>query len=285
MSSGKLQLVHPTEQHIAWRKRFSAMWRPFYAPARVQIVDNAVSKADELLEQGWGLVCPFTHFCGRDVVEMVQRSFLAGQTLVTRPIVVGVEWSFMQGLSPLRFFAGMTGITLVPIVTEDSIKKDKNYDHDKRPLPLGHGTMDYLSVALRALKEGGAVFVSPQQGRRPRLELSDKEPMRFLLGKENDSQNVAVLFVALSLLGEVDYSKRTFLNLGRTFDVRLGPVMTKAELFKLSRAMGKSIDDTTIIVFSQLVDPGYNDVDPELTKSYLLNRQTLLNNVTGVSPD
>lgn len=259
------------------------MWRWPYAPARVQIVENGVQRGDELMEQGWGLVLPFTHFCGRDVFEMVLRNFAVGRVLVTKPIVAGVEWSFLQGFSILQFLAQISGITLVPIVTEDTIKKHRNQDPQGRPLPLGHGTMEYLSLARRALKEGGAVFVSPQQGRRPRLMLSDKEPMKFLLGKESDSQKVAVLFVALSLVDEKDYARRTFLNLGRTFDVRLGPTLTKAELFEIARNMGKSVDDVTIVIFSQLVDPGYNDVDPALSQSYIQSRELQVTNTTRVS--
>lgn len=127
-------------------------------------------------------------------------------------------------------------------------------------LPLGHGTREYFRAARRALKEGGIVWVSPQQGRRPSLELSDKEPMKFVLGKDNDFQNVGVLFLSLSLKGEVDYSRRTGINVGRTYDVKMGPTVTKAELYRLSRVMDKSIDDATIIIYSHLVDPGYNRV-------------------------
>ncbi len=275
MPTSRQQLIYPSEQHIAWRRRFIKIWQPLIAPARVEIVQNGIQRADELLEQGWGLVLPFTHFSGRDIVEMTLRPFAAGRMLVTRPIVVSIEWSHYWGLSIPRLSAEMTGITLIPIVTEDTIKKRKNYDRQKRPLPLGHGTFEYLSLARRALKEGGAVYVSPQQGRRPALELSDKEPMKFLLGKENELQKVAVMFVALSLHGEVDYSKRNLAVLGRMFDVRLGPTVTKAELFQLSRDLGRSIDDVTIIIFSQLVDPGYNHVDPELTRKYALARLEL----------
>ena len=107
------------------------------------------------------------------------------------------------------------------------------------------------------------------------LELSDLQPMRFLLGKEKELQNVAVLFVALSLLDEADYAKRTFLNVGRTFDVKLGPTLTKAEMLELSSALGRSLDELTIIIFSQLVDPGYNHVPPDLGRSYISYRQAL----------
>ncbi len=266
-------LIHPSEQQIAWRKRIARIWRPPHAPARVEIVQNGLARADELLEQGWGLVMPFTHFCGRDIFEMVLRPFALNSALITRPIVVGVEWSHFWGVSIPRFSGWLGGFTLVPIVTEDTIKKRKNFDSQHKALPLGHGTFEYLTLARRALKEGGAVFVSPQQGRRPSLELSSKEPMKFLLGRENDLQKVGIMFVGLSLQGEVDYSRRTFMNVGKTFDVRLGPTLTKEELFRLSRAMGRSIDDMTIIIFSHLVDPGYNHVDPELTKNYLRIRK------------
>jgi hypothetical protein len=272
MSLTKPGLIHPTERHIAWRKLFTSIWRWPYAPARVEIVEGGIQRGDDLLEQGWGIVLPFTHFSARDIFEMTLRPFAASRVLVRKPAVVGIEWSHFWGLSAPRFFAGVTGINLVPIVTEDTLKKRKNYDDQRRALPLGHGTIKYLSLARQALEEGAIVFVSPQQGRRPGLELSDKEPIKFLLGKENDSHKVAMLFLSLSLHNEMDYSKRGFLNLGRTFDVKMGPTLTKAELFKLSRDMGKSLDDLTIIIFSLLVDPGYNHVDPELSKSYLLNR-------------
>ncbi len=268
----KSGFIQPSERQIAWRKLAIKIWRPPYAPARVEIVEDGVRKGDDLLEQGWGLVLPFTHFSGRDIIEMTLRPFAASRVLVRKPAVASIQWNHYWGFSAPRLFASLTGITLVPIVTEDTLKTRKNYDRQHRALPLGHGTFEYLSLARRVLKEGGLVWVSPQQGRRPRLELSDKEPMKFLLGKENDAQKVAVLFVALSLLNETDYSKREMLNLGRTFDVKLGPTLTKAELFQLSRAMGRSLDDLTIIIYSLLVDPGYNHVDPELTQSYLRYR-------------
>ncbi len=265
----KLRLTQPSERQIAFRKFATKIWRPPHAPAKVEIVEDGIRRGDELLEQGWGLVLPFTHFGGRDIVEMCLRPFAASRVLVTKPAVVSIEWSHFWGFSAPRLFANLSGITLVPIVTEDTLKKGKNYDSQRRALPLGHGTFEYLSLARRTLKQGGLVWVSPQQGRRTRLELSDKEPMKFLLGKENELQKVAVLFVALSLYNETDYSKRDMLNLGRTFVVKMGPTLTKAEMFQLSRAMGRSLDDLTIIIYSLLVDPGYNHVDPELTKAYL----------------
>ncbi len=275
MSITKAGFIQPSERQIAWRKFFTKIWLPAYAPARIAIVEDGIKRGEDLLEQGWGLVLPFTHFGARDIFEMTLRPFTASPVLIRKPAVVSIQWSHYWGLSAPRFFAGLTGITLVPIVTEDTIKIHKNYDRQHRELPLGHGPFEYLSLARRALKAGGLIWVSPQQGRRPRLELSDKEPMKFLLGKEHEMQKVAVLFVALSLCNETDYSKRNMLNLGRTFDIKLGPTLTKAEMFRLSRAMGRSLDDLTIIIYSLLVDPGYNHVDPELTQSYLLHRTAM----------
>ncbi|MGE5139659.1 MAG: hypothetical protein ACM3JD_09370, partial [Rudaea sp.] len=217
-------------------------------------------RAEKLSEQGWGILMPFSHFSARDSMEMTIRPLSASPVLRSKPMVIAIEWSHYWNLPPLRLVARLAGVTLIPIVIDDTLKKRKNYDAQHRPLPLGHGTLEYFRVARRALRENGIVWVSPQQGRRPKLELTEREPMKFVLGKENDFQNIAVMFIALSLKGEVDYSRRTGLDLGKTFDVKMGPTITKAELYALSREMGRSIDETTLIIYSHLVDPGYNAI-------------------------
>ncbi len=255
-----IEMIRPSPRDLWWRRTCIKLWRGPYGPAHVQVVADAIKRAEALSAQGWGILMPFTHFSFRDIVEISIRPMALSKYLITKPCVATIEWAHFYDMPIGRLLTNLTGITLVPIVIDDTMKKGKNYDENHRMLPLGHGTRDYFRVARKVLKEGGVVWVAPQQGRRPCLELSDKEPIKFVLGKENELQNVGVMFISLSLKGETDYTKRKGFNVGRTYDVKLGPTLTKAELYQLSRAMGKTIDETTMVIYSYLVDPGYSNV-------------------------
>ncbi len=266
------EVIHPSSHQIWWRRFLVRIYAEPYMPASVSIVRDAIHRAEMLADRGWGILMPFSHFSVRDIAEMTMRPMAASRVLISRPMVSGIEWSHYWNLPPLRLAARLAGITVVPIVIDDTLKKRKNYDAGRRSLPLGHGNREYFRVARRALREGGIVWVSSQQGRRPKLELTDKEPVKFLLGKENDFQNIGVLFINLSLKGETYYSGRSGLDLGRTFDTRMGPTVTKAQLYELSREMGKTIDETTIIIHSHLVDPGYNNVKSDWSWDDIVKR-------------
>ncbi len=113
MSTAKPALIYPSPRNVSWRKLLVKIWRSPYAPARVEIVENGIQRGDALLEQGWGLVLPFTHFSGRDIFEMTLRPFAASERIVRKPGGVGVEWSHLTGFSALRVFAGLAGIAVI----------------------------------------------------------------------------------------------------------------------------------------------------------------------------
>ncbi len=275
MKDAARELIYPSRSQLAWRRFFIGGWRAPLAPANIQIVQDGIKRADKLANQGCGILSAFTHFCSRDIFEMLARPLGASRVLFPRHVVASVEWSHYYERTMPRVLAWLTGITLVPIVNDRTIEKRKNYDAQKHLLQLGHGQLEYFRIARRALKEGGLVLVSPQQGRRSRLELSDKEPIRFLLGKGQELEQVAILFLGLSLRNEVNYSKRTLMNFGRTYDVALGPTLTRDELVKLGQETARSIDDLTMIILSLLVDPGYNAIPPDATRDYIIQNLNL----------
>src|ERR1035437_2597814 len=108
--------------------------------------------------------------------------------------------------NPLFHFLGkMTGVTLKPIVTKNTLKKEK-YENRK----LNDGMDGYLDKSISSLKEGKVVVLAPQGERMSHLGQPSNLAIRTLMKQaaKADLENYAFLFIGFEIKGITDYSKK-----------------------------------------------------------------------------
>lgn len=213
----------------------------------------ALSQADQLLANGYGLVVAIRHFSKGDFFRVLDLLFRSSPEIGKRPVLIPIA-EHQRHFPGLAWTASFTNIQLQTIVTPDTKEREalKLAEGKKIPwqagLSVGTGVLGYIRAATKVLCEGGVVVSAPEAGRRSVLSPFKDEPFealeRGLRRKKNPEAKVAYLFAGIEIPGVKDYEKHFGYNLLRKYLVTFGEeAITREAFLARVRENGLTIDE------------------------------------------
>lgn len=186
--------------------------------------DHSVDKAEGLLNQGHGLIVVINHFSRPDppyAVEIIFDHPTMGKKEIVVPIAVHVD-NFL-----FHLLGRADGFTPMPIVTKNSVKRERYQDRE-----VNEGMKEYLTKSIDSLKEGKIVVIAPQGERQDNLGQPNNPTIGTLMKKATtaDLENYAFLFIGFGIKGIDDYSKKRGFNLLDKYTATIGACLTREEV-------------------------------------------------------
>lgn len=199
---------------------------------------DGLADFEKMLLEGFGGVVIFKHFSLKDPPLILREIGYLSRAVRRRAIIVPA--SAHQVLPGEVAAAGMLGIKLDKIVTENTVKKEIKRG---RPEPhLGEGNEQFIRDAVKIVSEGGILFIAPEGERRPDLkpyyergaDQTPKRPVGFFVAaaKRSSVENIAFLFVDLRLAGKENYWGKSSFNPLNKYEVRIGRALTLAQVME-----------------------------------------------------
>lgn len=222
---------------------------------RSETIDNnrSIDKAKEVLRSRNGLIVVINHFSLKDPPLAVNEVFLhreMGSKKVIAPIAYHMDKDLYHWLGKPM------GVVLKPIVTENTVKENKNNGHE-----LNEGKAEYLDESIKLLKKGGVVVLAPQGTRRGTLGYPDKPNIGTLIrmAEKKGIGNFAFLFMGLSIEGVDDYSDKKVrgFNPLKKYRINIGACLTKDELLEKAGGNVRAVDRIVYEELGKLVPDSY----------------------------
>ena len=205
---------------------------------RTEVIDNASSLelAEEVSRRNDGLVVVFTHFSRIDPVHtilvMVKQEEIGRKNFLV-PIALHQDRHIFHKLG------NETAIKLIPIVTENTLKRD-GYKNRKP----NEGGREYLNEAADSIRKGEVVFVSAQGEREPHLGQPEKPTMGLFMRKMKLSgiENYSILFVGFEIKGTEDYSKKKGFNFLNRYTANIGACLSSKTILERATGMAREAE-------------------------------------------
>lgn len=239
-----------------------------------------LQEAAQLLDQGWGIVVPITHFAKPEFMYLFSTLFS------------NKSFSQAGGLMPLGLheyqwpivkFASAVGVDTMPVVVQSTKKTMQNVN-------LGDGYNEFQEAGGERLAQASTVVVIPQLQRETHLGKPKSTTIFGLIDDAEysaeqanmDSEKVAVLPVGIGLTGRkrflgklIDYiykitrpskyneslSKSPYENRGFHFFeegiVTIRPHITKTKLYEMTDGDLNKIEQVVFDEFAQAVPNDY----------------------------
>lgn len=282
-------LIYPTRSNAIFRQIASHLIPALLMPADVDIYDDDLTRARQLVREGNGLIIVGPHFSPRDGFEYLARPLALIPELADKPIVAPIthyQYTDKKQRPVLTTLSKAAGVTLAPIVNRDAVEKYTKMGNTE--YENGMGMSQYALLAKEALEQGGAVALTPQAGRRDTLDLQHAkgQALRFLLRavRANADSPIAFLFLPQSPLEKTDYhAERNNLNITKKYDIRFGPVMTLKEMNGLLEGINGrlknnteglqtrlTLDELSLVIMAAAEDPDYNKIPREYIWEYII---------------
>lgn len=142
----------------------SAVYRLLW-PVKIADPLRQMKEAENLLQNGCSILGIFSHKRMSDGPILALSMLRNFEVRFHRLLFPIAYHQFESPLKPaLEYYSRKFSIELFPLVIRDTLKKPR-YNHLQR----GAGLINYAKSAVRALSKNSAVFLSPQEGRRPTL--------------------------------------------------------------------------------------------------------------------
>lgn len=212
-----------------------------------------LDKAKELLKQDNGLVVVINHFSLKDPPLAINEVFLHRE-MGSKKVVAPIAYHMDHGL--YHMLGKLIGVTLKPIVTENTIKAGKNNGQK-----LHEGKGKHIAESMDLLKKGGIIILAPQGTRMPYLGQPDKPIIGTLMAgaKRNGLEKFAFLFMGFGIKGLEDYSteKTRGFNFFSKYIVNIGACLTKGELMEKAGGDFRAVDGIVCEELRKIVPPNY----------------------------
>ncbi len=222
---------------------------------RSERTDNGhgIDKAKEVLRQGNGLIIVINHFSLKDPPQAINEVFLhreMGSKKVVAPVAYHMDKDWYHKLGKI------IGVTLTPVVTENSVKEGKNNGHK-----LNEGKIEYLNESTQLLKKGGVVVLAPQGTRMSYLGQPDKPIIGTIMAgaKKNGLEKFAFLFMGFRVEGVDNYSDKKVrgFNLLKKYGINIGACLTNHELMEKAGGDFRAVDRIAYEELRKIVPPNY----------------------------
>ncbi|MBI2405108.1 hypothetical protein HYV22_02925 [Candidatus Gottesmanbacteria bacterium] len=218
--------IPPSKLTVLARVAVREVFRPFI-PYNIVGDAGGLVRAEQLQRDGYGAVIFFNHFSKRDIFQIFENVIFAQPAMLESTILTPEAYHQRRLVGDV--LASLLAIHARLIVTSDTLRIPK-YQH----LRQGLGLKTYIRDAAKVLAAGGTVVLSPQAGRRSSLLGEDPQGAVELLTNAlriKGIDRVAFTFIGLSLAEVTDYRDPQVAeyNIGRSFDVALGPTYTLQE--------------------------------------------------------
>ncbi len=220
---------------------------------------RGIYEAGQFLNNDFGLIVPYSHPEKKETMGMFAFPF-SDEVMANRRIIEPVAIHQRQGW--MDTLAKLHGVEFHYIITDDTLKYDKDHkiirDYSERQ------AMDtaFAKRALEVLAEGGILFIAPQGGRRPNLEVPERATLGTLVAAiRRKHLEVAVLPMGIGVRGVEDYTKAKGYNLFKKIDYNIGNPEDLEDVYKNSGKDYRSIDKYVIShMLPNLVPEAYADV-------------------------
>lgn len=237
--------------------------KPFF---KVGITNsNGLSRSKELAKQGYGNLFAGNHFSlgdpPREIIVITSDPVLQNREMLTPFGIHQIKFGY-------RTLARMMGITICPVVNDDTLKYIEK--HPEKALKFQdaltrEGSTNLLGEYLkkqapRVLKEGGSVLLYPQGGRRSYLEnLSNAISTLFNRTTRYGINKFAITFLGIGIKGVETYEDKTIegLNIGKSYELKMGSTSTKEEFIKEAEQRGLTLDQLALEKLGLVVPQTY----------------------------
>jgi hypothetical protein len=225
-----------------------------------------VIQAEEMLEQGNGLIVLMNHFSLRDPLQVTSWLF-RNKVTGRRPIIAPVAYHRHDLI--LRFLCYLMAIETYPIATLKTIRL--GYDVPER----GAAVQTYLESAVSALEAGSIVFIAPQGGRKSRLRAPVGHPVGSIitLAEQKCIHNYGILILGLSVPGATSYDQASVrgLNVFRKYGLGISQPYRADEAVELAGGID-SVDAWIFGKMAELLPAAYRDLRTEPSGPAILDR-------------
>jgi len=249
-------MLHPFSLKLILRKIVGALAVVVLPCRRVEQAEH-ILQAEQMLNEGNGLVVLLNHFSLRDSFQVVCwlfRNKVAGRLPIVAPV------AFHQHGPTVQFIADLLAVRLCPIVTSKTMQL--GYSGQER----GTGIRSYLNSAVDNLSEKGIVLLAPQGGRKSRLGRPAGRPIGSILAqaRKRRVQNFGILIFALSIPGVSSYDRESTggVNLFRRYGLRIGKPFRAGEVVDLAGGIA-FVDSWIFQKFSKLIPVSYRNPLPK----------------------
>lgn len=197
-------------------------------------------RAEELVDDGYGLIIACRHFSKRDFLMFT--AFLHANSTVDRGREFYTALAFQEYTPGATRLLRYHGVTPKPIVIDDTVNIRKNFDTHGNERPLGEGTRGFVLGARTVLNKGGIVCLAPSAKRTLLHKPWDTNSIEMLLKVTKDK--VAVISVGYDIrIGTItNYKKFQGYNLWLEYVVDCSNTNTKQELENKARQQDISVD-------------------------------------------
>ncbi len=258
-------MLHPLSIHLISRKiaaGLAAVFIPYQQTGQAEYVN----RAEEMLEQGNGLIVLMNHFSLRDPLQVTSWLF-RNRVTGRRPIIAPVAYH-RHGLL-LRFLCYLMAIETYPIATLKTIRL--GYDVPER----GAAVRAYLDSAVNALEAGSIVFIAPQGGRKSCLREPVGHPVGSIitLARQKGVHNYGILILGLSVPGVTSYGQASVrgLNVFRKYGLGISLPYHADEAVELAGGIN-SVDGWIFRKMAELLPASYRNLLTESAGPAVLDR-------------
>lgn len=214
-----------TEKEIRQRETASRLGR-LLLPTIIEDPLHGLDRAEELLEDGYGLVIASTHPSLLDLPRGL-ATIWRNKRFASTPTMLPIAYYQHKDKERLVDTASKwAAVPHYPIVTQDAIDKGKNIEN----LPKGYGNTTFYRDAKAMLGAGGIVYFMPSAGIRNHLEPTQEKATENLFTIARDSKT-ALLTVGVNFSRHVEYKQSDYRpHIGRKQTYKFGETYTNSEI-------------------------------------------------------
>lgn len=237
---------------------------------------DGFAKAEQLLQEGYGMLVLATHPSQRDTMELPNFLFQMGtqEGFRDRKMLAPIAYHHYAGKKNYLFrkAAKAAGIELVPVITISTRdyyrkkykNKPKKAEKMKKWINDNKTNLEdqYLEKALEYLAQGGVVFLFPQVERQSSFAPNRRiKPVEALIEKaeEKGFNCLGISYLGIDIQGlgcRDDYEESKGFNPSSHYILKYGATVTMDEL-KNNIPLGSTIEQAVNARLKKLVSPAY----------------------------
>lgn len=257
---------------MLWRRNLCIFLSQLLLPNDCLDPNQNLKKVEELVSgEGYGLVVATRHFSNRDFLMLMGRVGKNSRATTRREdqeLTLFVPLAYHQLHPGVKGFLEYFGVTPLTVVTEETVKNDKNVSPSGEELPAGFGFLPYIRTAAQALNRGELVFVAPSATRTAFHEPWQGRPIEALVRFTRGNNKVAFMSVGLDIPDVESYEEYRGFHFFRRYIITIGPLYEKLELLQIAKERSTEVDrvmadDIAMLVRPQSLGEAYRELQEQ----------------------